>query len=106
MWRITTEDLLLFGFDMKPSGKANNEPITSNSKGLHINPLEFLAVIINLWLALKLITEAPPCLTGYIINLLLDNTTALSWMHVAATTPNPELQQLARFASALLMHAA
>jgi hypothetical protein len=106
MWRITTEDLILFGFDMKPIGKANDEPITSNATGLHINPLEFLAVIINLWLALKLITEAPSCPTGYIIDLLSDNTTALSWMHAAATTPNPDLQQLARFAFALLVHAA
>jgi hypothetical protein len=106
MWRITTEDLILLGFDMKPIGKANDEPIASNAAGLHINPLEFLAVIINLWLAIKLITTELPCPTGYIIDLLSDNTTALSWMHVAATTPNPDLQQLARFASALLVQAA
>jgi hypothetical protein len=45
------------------------------------------------------------CPTRYIISLLSDNTTALSWMHVAARTINPELQQLARFASALLVQA-
>jgi hypothetical protein len=73
----------------------------SAAQGLHINPLEFLAFIINLWLALKIIGGDPICMSGFIIDLLSDNITALSWMHVAATTPNPELQQLAHFASAL-----
>ncbi len=91
---------------MKTIGMANDEPIASDAQGLHINPLDFLAVIINLWLYLKIISDGSLCLTGYIINLLSDNTMALSWMHVAATTPNPKLQQLAHFASALLVQAA
>jgi hypothetical protein len=74
--------------------------------GLHINPLELLAAIINLWICLKCISLELPCSTGIILELLSDNTTALSWTHVAATTPNPALQQLARFASALLVQAA
>jgi hypothetical protein len=48
MWRITTEDLILLGFDIKPIGKVNDEPTACNATGLHINPFEFLAVIINL----------------------------------------------------------
>ena len=106
MWRVTQEDLLEFGFNMKPIGQLIDEPVDPTTTGLHINPLEFLAIIINLWLALKLIDDGPLCLTGSIIDLLSDNTTALSWMHVAATTPNTELQQLACFASALLVQAA
>jgi hypothetical protein len=106
MWRVTREDLILFGFNMKAIGPASDKPTTSDAQGLHINPLEFLAVIINPWLALKIIHDGSSCPTGYIIDLLSDNTTALSWMHVAATTPNPELQQLACFASALLVQAA
>jgi hypothetical protein len=82
---------------------STDEPADPAAQGLHINPLEFLAIIINLWLALKIIGDNPLCLTGSIIDLLSDNTTALSWMHVAATKLNPELQQLARFASALLV---
>ena len=95
MWRVMREDLLLFGFDMKPIGQASNEPHVSATPGLHINPLEFLAVLINLWIALKLISLGDLCPTGYILDLLSDNTMALSWTHVAATTPNLELQQLA-----------
>jgi hypothetical protein len=75
-------------------------------QGLHINLLEFLAVVINLWLALNIISTGSMCPTGYILDLLLDNTTALSWMYVTATTQNPDLQQLAHFASALLVQAA
>ncbi len=106
MWRVTREDLLAFGFNMKSIGPATNEPTDPAQQGLHINPLEFLAAIINLWLALKCISLGLPCSTGTILDLLSDNTTALSWTHVAATTPNPDLQQLARFASALFVQAA
>jgi len=106
MWRITRDALVDFGFHMKTIGTTIDEPTDPTITGLHINPLEFLAVIINLWIALKIISTGNLSATGYIISLLSDNTTALSWMHVAATTPNPELQQLARFASALLVQAA
>jgi hypothetical protein len=106
MWRVTREDLIIFGFNMKSIGPTTDEPTDPAQQGLHINPLEFLAAIINLWLALKCISLSLPCRTGTILDLLSDNTTALSWTHVAATTPNPALQQLARFASALLVQAA
>jgi hypothetical protein len=81
---------------MKSIGMSTDKPTDPAALGLHINPLEFLAVIINLWLALKIIGDDSICMTGSIIDLLSNNTTALSWMHVAATVPNPELQQLVR----------
>jgi hypothetical protein len=106
MWRVTREELVASGFHIETIGLSTHEATDPAAQCIHINPLEFLAVIINLWLALKIIGDDPLCLTGTIIYLLSDNTTALSWMHVAAPTPNPELQQLARFASALLVQAA
>jgi hypothetical protein len=102
MW----EALVEFGFHMKTIGVMIYESTDPTVTGLHINPLKFLAVIINLWIALKIISMGDLCPTRSIISLLSDNTTALSWMHVVATTPNPELQQLAHFASALLVQAA
>jgi hypothetical protein len=93
MWRVTCKDLIAFGFHMKTIGMSTDKPIDLAAQGLHINPLEFLAVIINLWLALKIIRDDPRCLTGSIINLLSNNTTALSWMHVAATTLHNEMQR-------------
>jgi hypothetical protein len=78
MWHVTREDLTAFGFHMKTIGMSTDKPMDSAARGLHIKPLEFLAVIINLWLALKIIRDDPLCLRGSIIDLLSDNTTALS----------------------------
>jgi hypothetical protein len=101
-WRLTKKDLIEVGFNMKVVDALTGEPDPEN-KGLHINPLEFIACIINLWLLLRLIKDLPECKTGYIIDLLSDNTSALSWMKLTATTKDPLLQPLARFASALLI---
>jgi hypothetical protein len=45
----------------------------------------------------------PPCYTGYILDLWSDNTSALSWMRLTATTRDPRLQPLARLASTFLV---
>jgi hypothetical protein len=103
-WRLTRADLLEMGFNLKVVNAVSGEP-NADELGLHINPLEFIAVIINLWLFLCLIKTQKRCPTGYILDLLSDNTSALSWMHFTATTRNPLLQPLARFASALLIQA-
>jgi hypothetical protein len=68
---------IAFGFNMKTIGPASDKPIAPDAKGLHIYQLELLAVIINLWLALKAISTGYLCLSGYILDLLLDNTTVL-----------------------------
>jgi hypothetical protein len=104
MWRLARDDLLLLGFPLKLVTSTDGEP-ESDAAGLHINPLEFIGCIVNLWLLLRLIKTLPPCETGYIIDLLSDNTSALSWLKVTAATRNPDLQPLARFASALLVQA-
>jgi hypothetical protein len=104
MWRLTRDDLILLGFPLKLVTSTDGEP-EMDAEGLHINPLEFIAAIVNLWLLLKCIQNLPPCETGYIVDLLSDNTSALSWMKVTAATRNPDLQPLARFASALLVQA-
>jgi hypothetical protein len=88
MWRITREALVEFGFHMKTIGVMIDKPMDPTVTSVHINPLEFLDSIINfLRIALKIISMGDLCPTGYIISLLSDNSTALSWMHVAATTP-------------------
>ncbi len=102
-WRVTRADLIALGFKMKQIDKYAQEPLDASTEGLHINPLEFLAVIVNMWLVVKLIMSLPQVLTGYIIDLLSDNTSALSWMRLTAQTRDPRLQPLARFASMLLV---
>jgi hypothetical protein len=62
---------------MKHINKYKQEPLDAKTNSLNINPLEYLAAIINLWLVLKLVMRLPPLLMGYIVDLLSDNTSAL-----------------------------
>eukprot|EP00980_Cylindrotheca_fusiformis_P003813 scaffold843_cov88-Cylindrotheca_fusiformis.AAC.2 len=105
LWRLTRSDLVAHGFDMKAISNVSGEPSSPTAVGLHINPLEFVAAIINLWVALKIIQQRGPIPGGYILGLLSDNTTALSWMSFTSRTPDPLLQGLARLGSALLVRA-
>jgi hypothetical protein len=102
-WRVMRADLVQLGFNMKIIDRFAAEPVEPSSEGLHINPLEFIACIINLWLLIKLVQAAPRRLTGNIIDLWSDNTSALSWMRVTAATRDPRLQPLARLASTFLV---
>jgi hypothetical protein len=106
LWRITREDLVYYGFRMKALGTNSQEPTEPSTDGLHINPLEFIAALINLWIALRLITDLGPKDGGYVLGLLSDNTSALSWMSVASRTPDPLLQGLARLGAAFFVRAA
>jgi hypothetical protein len=47
--------------------------------------------------------QLPANSTGYIIDLLSDNTSALSWMRLTAQTHDPRLQPLARIKSTMLV---
>ena len=91
---------------MKPIDIVSSEPSDIAHEGLHINPLEFLGALLNLWITIKLVMKAGPRAGGYVIDLLADNTTALSWMSLASRTKNPLLQGLARIGAALLVRAA
>ena len=103
LWRLARETLVEAGFNMREIHIPSNEP---GVEGLHINPLEYVGALINLWLAIKCVMIHGPIVGGYILALFADNTTALSWMSTAARTKNPLLQGLARLGSALLVHAA
>ena len=88
------ETLVQAGFDMREIEISSTDPGTS---GLHINPLEFIGCLINLWITLKCIMLLGLLAGGYVIGLLADNTTALSWMSTAARTH--EKSFVARFGS-------
>jgi hypothetical protein len=88
---------------MKHINKYKQEPLDASTEGLHINPLEFLVTIINLWLVLKLVMQLPANPTGYIMDPLSDNTSALVWMRLTAQTRDPRLQPLARLTSTMLV---
>jgi hypothetical protein len=90
MWRLTRDDLLAAGFDMRlidPVGEdllQFQEGFPDDDRGLHINVLELLAIIFNTWLVLHHISRHPCPTGGWIVNILADNTSALSWLHHAA----------------------
>ncbi len=88
---------------MKVIDKYVEEPLDATSAGLHINPFEYIAAIVNLWLIVKLVSSLPKLATGYVVDLLSDNTSALSWLQVTAQTRDPQFQPLDRFASTLLV---
>jgi hypothetical protein len=88
---------------MKRIDKYAKEPLDAKSDGLHINPLEFIMAFVNLWIVVKLVQSLPSLSTGYIIDLLSANTSALSWMWVTAQSCDPMFQPLACVASTLLV---
>jgi hypothetical protein len=78
---------------MKSIDKAG-EPADATDAGLHKNPLEYIAIAINIWLALKLLATYPESATGYIIDLLSDNTSAITWIRKAGKCRDPGTQHL------------
>jgi hypothetical protein len=110
VWRITRADLERLGFRLQDTNSYKttmyvDQDGTTSMSPLHINPLEFIAALVNLWLSLRFIVRLGPRVGGYILGLFSDNTTALAWMSLASRTPDPLLQGLARLGSALLVHA-
>jgi hypothetical protein len=87
--RVTRDDLVDLGFAMKIIDSYAAKPLEATSTGLHINPLEFLGCIVNMWILLKQMQTLPSCPTGCIVDLLSDNTSALSWMKLTAITRDP-----------------
>jgi hypothetical protein len=102
MWRLSDTDLARCGFEVKALRDGATEPLAT-ADGLHINVLEFLALIINTWLALSLLGRLPARLGGEILAVLADNTSALSWMRHASRSHSPPVRRLARCLSALLL---
>ncbi len=102
-WRLRREALITAGFDMKLL-EADGEPsLAADNAGLHINVLEFLAVIVNLWLTLKLVKAqnvVPP--GGHVISVRCDNTSAVSWLRYAARAHSPVVRTLAYIAQRII----
>jgi hypothetical protein len=105
MWRVVYADLLHLDFSVKPINKTS-EPHDAKDDGLDINPLDFIGIIVNLWLAIKWAQLNPPCPTGHILALFANNTSAVSWLHFTAITSNTEYCHVACVASSFLVEAA
>ena len=78
-----------------------------NSQGnlCHINIYEFIAIIINLWIAIRqLALTGWKVAGGHRILSVADNTSALSWLRYASRTRRPPVRRLARFLLGFLSH--
>ena len=76
-----------------------------HTDGLHINLLEFVALIINLWFVLWATRTLRAPQGGWILSLRSDNTSALSWLQHSARTKNPVARRLSRFLIQMLLQA-
>jgi hypothetical protein len=100
MWRLTTLDLQALGF---PVDILHATSVYDASRQLHINVLEFIAIIINVWFALFFAQRSDPsCSRDWIIQCLADNMSALSWQLHAACISTGIVRRLGRFLQALV----
>jgi hypothetical protein len=106
LWRITRDEMMACGLPMRlidSEGEAlTQQPSPADADGLHINLLEFIAIIINVWLALSWVRSVPTPIGGHIIAILADNTSALSWLRYAARSHRLPIQHLAHLCQCLL----
>jgi hypothetical protein len=70
---------------------------------LHINPLEFIAIIINMWFILYFVRTTEAREGGHHILIRADNTSAISWMKYAARSHKRPIRNLAYFLQCLLL---
>jgi hypothetical protein len=101
MWRLTRDNLLASGFDMRKIDKAG-EDLLMYEKDCP-NVLELVAIIINTWIILKRMQQLEVPVGGWIVSILADDTSALSWFHFAARNHRSIIvQNLTMFCQALI----
>jgi hypothetical protein len=81
MWRLTREDLIQVGFDMKSINLNTAEP-DGTSDGLHINILEFVTIIIDLWFELS---------PGFVMQLVLIDLLSAIYLDLPWVSLSPAL---------------
>ncbi|GKZ00904.1 hypothetical protein MPSEU_001042100 [Mayamaea pseudoterrestris] len=89
MWRLHDGDLSVHGFRTR---NVQDRPIIGplTDDDYHINVLEFAAIIINVVLTIGVYKNCPIRRHHHhILNVLADNTSALSWMRHAARCNKP-----------------
>lgn len=109
MWRVHRSTLISSGFNMEDLGPLALRAIPDGASEdqLHINILEFVALIINVWFCLWHVRRfEADRVGGHILNVRGDNTSALSWMRFSTRSRNPVVRRLSRFLVLLLTKSA
>ena len=103
-WRLSSADLLAVGFPVLGDEPERYAPHPQGK--LHINVLEFMAMFINTWVAIKLLLRKPSPPGGWVLKFLADNTSALGWIAHASRSRRDVIQNIARAYAALLTFSA
>ena len=112
----STKGLGGFSFELKFQWRLSSDFFTIShtdstaSTDPHINILEFIGIIITIYLALLRLQDRSIQATlapsdGHILLALADNTSALSWMRHATRSHSPPVRNLALFLTHLLFYA-
>jgi hypothetical protein len=122
MWRLTVIDLREAGIPANTTwnNKHNFHEPDLDPLALHINILEFIAIIIELWICVRqihqanttsstllssIVSEAPASPLppgGHRLLVRADNTSALSWLRYATRTKRAPVRRLARLLTSFL----
>jgi hypothetical protein len=111
MWRLSADDLRSCGWKISGDNEASKNlfnPKTAEDEA-HINILEFVAIIINAWILLKIKRRAAEEHNFFdssrhiIARFLGDNTSALSWLRHASRTKRTAVRNLARLLTGLFL---
>ena len=109
MWRLSIADLQSCSLPVFNRHHIHNFFEQSVERHpIHINILEFVAIIVGLWFIIRQLArehDIDPSSTpagGHRILALADNTSALSWLQYATRTRRPVVRRLARFLTAFL----
>lgn len=109
MWRLTRAELIATGFDMRAIDVTGEDLLQYQAncpdaqRGLHINVLELIGIIINTWIILHQMRSRTVPHGGWIVSIIADNTSALSWFHYAARNHKSVIvQNLTMLCQALL----
>lgn len=111
MWRIHAAEMRSHGFDIPTNDndlirRYKAEGGTFDNECLcHINILEFVTIIINLWFAIAFLKKSSTPLAQHIIHAKADNTSSLSWLMFAARTKRAPIRRLARLCQCMLTSA-
>ena len=107
VWRLSASDLRSCGWKLSGDGAINEKnftPKTADNEA-HINLVEFVAIIVNAWILLKIMNnKVGPSRDEHVIACFLaDNTSALSWLSHASRTKRPQVRNLARLLTGLFL---
>jgi hypothetical protein len=85
-WRLNRDNLIHAGFHMKVLEESAIAPAV-NASGIHINVLEFVAIIINLWMIIVLSRRHPAPPGGHIFAVFAGLAAFLSFLFCASSLP-------------------